>query len=299
MGYQFNFQLKYFLKLLFVSGFIIFILAGIQHRYILGLELSARFFLVPFVASFLVSFLGERIRRAQKKLDYEIFQAKAMGEQKLSNLGLFTAGVAHDFKNILQGFSFCLERMASDEKATRDKGLEEGRRVFKSGKELTENLLMALQDHQVELLPMNFRDVIEEGFLVVKNLIPNEVLVIYENDLNEQKVSCQTSFITQILLNLCVNSVKAISGGNFPRIVIKAYEVDGEFVVLELSDNGKGIPKQAINKIFDPFEKDIGSSGHGLGLLVVKEVVDKMKAKIEVESAINVGTTIKITFSKV
>lgn len=91
-------------------------------------------------------------------------------------------------------------------------------------------------------------------------------------------VACDTEQITQVLLNLLINAMQATE--NNVRIQIKIYQ-EKQNAMIEIHDNGPGIPQTAIDKIFDPFFTQ-RKGGIGLGLAVVKKIIEAHQGKIEV-----------------
>jgi C4-dicarboxylate-specific signal transduction histidine kinase len=100
--------------------------------------------------------------------------------------------------------------------------------------------------------------------------------------------------LNQVLINLLSNSVDAVQDVANARIEVKAYRREGNIVV-EISDNGPGIPVDIRKKIFEPFftTKSPGK-GTGLGLFIAQSVVKKHGGSIEINSD-NLGAHSKIT----
>jgi PAS domain S-box-containing protein len=105
-------------------------------------------------------------------------------------------------------------------------------------------------------------------------------------------VTCYPQQINQVFMNLLVNAAQALEKDG--QILVKTRHVDGH-VVIQISDNGCGIPEAIKPKIFDPFftTKEIGK-GTGLGLNMAYNIIKKHKGKIEVESTEGCGTTFTI-----
>jgi two-component system, NtrC family, sensor kinase len=108
------------------------------------------------------------------------------------------------------------------------------------------------------------------------------------------KVLCHGGKMAQVFLNLLVNAAQAIHGRGEIRV---RTGVDGAMVWVEVSDTGEGISKKNMEKIFDPFftTKEVGK-GTGLGLHMVRSVMDNHGGKILVSSEVEKGTTFKIIF---
>jgi signal transduction histidine kinase len=101
------------------------------------------------------------------------------------------------------------------------------------------------------------------------------------------------SGLQRTIMNLIVNSMEAISHGDGRIIVATSQRPDGTLQVV-VTDNGSGIPKDKLERIFFPFFTTKGSSGTGLGLPMCKKCVEDMGGTMRVESEQNVGTTFTI-----
>src|SRR5439155_20788561 len=119
--------------------------------------------------------------------------------------------------------------------------------------------------------------------------------VVQEHD-PVPRVSCVSSQISQVLLNLLVNAVQAIeaSGRQHGRIAITTRRYDQQMLV-EVADNGCGIAPAHLSKVFDPFftTKDVGE-GTGLGLSISETIVRGHGGRIEVESRLGEGSLFRI-----
>jgi len=130
-----------------------------------------------------------------------------------------------------------------------------------------------------------------------KNLVISLIYLGKHNDVMADGVR-----LTQIIINLIVNSIKFTQYGG---VNIEVNEVQDELFVFKITDSGEGIPKDRLNKIFEPFaqleEIDGANSrnniylGAGLGLFVVKQLVELMQGTIQVTSNVGVGTTFELS----
>lgn len=99
-----------------------------------------------------------------------------------------------------------------------------------------------------------------------------------------------------VLSNLIANSVKYHNINQENPFIHVAFQRTGKNVRIEVEDNGRGIPKEALPKIFDMFYRaETGVEGTGLGLYIVKEALAKINGKIEVKSEYGAGSTFTIT----
>ena len=141
----------------------------------------------------------------------------------------------------------------------------------------------------LETLEADFRSLAEE-----KNLD----LHLNKNIPNGAKVIADHYSISQVFINLIDNSIKYSSSG---KIDIVVYKHDSKTCV-DISDTGKGMSKEFIDKLFTPFtQEEMGYTrryeGTGLGLAIVKSFVEINRAKVKVKSEVNKGTTFTIIFN--
>ena len=113
------------------------------------------------------------------------------------------------------------------------------------------------------------------------------------------KVHCSPSQINQVFLNLITNAAQAMSGRSEKgTIILRTSRHGDDMVRVDIQDNGCGIPKEFLPRIFDPlFTTKPAGKGTGLGLYNVMSVVSKMNGHIAVDSTVGKGTAFKIEFS--
>lgn len=102
--------------------------------------------------------------------------------------------------------------------------------------------------------------------------------------------------LKQILVNVLSNSIKFTQGGGR---VITSVTSNEEYAIVKISDNGKGIPKEDVKSIFDPFSRvendpEVAQEGNGLGLAIVFSLVNLHGGFVTMDSIIDEGTTVTI-----
>lgn len=133
---------------------------------------------------------------------------------------------------------------------------------------------------------------IDSTLLIANNIIKNKARVVKEYA-PKLYAECYPAQLNQVFLNLITNAAQAIEH-NHGEIKIKTSIEDG-YAVIRVSDNGKGIPKEHLNRIFEPFftTKPVGQ-GTGLGLSICYQIIEKHFGVMHVESQVGVGTTFTI-----
>ncbi|MCB2296212.1 ATP-binding protein [Clostridium tagluense] len=162
----------------------------------------------------------------------------------------------------------------------------------------------ARTDNEDEYNYYNVNDIIDETLLVIKNEWKYSITIekIYGDS---PDIYCNRGQIEQVILNLIINSIQAIKEYNKDQkgnITIKT-TCDDNYTYTSIEDNGPGIKKELLNKIFNPFftTKDVGK-GTGLGLSISHDIiVNKHKGELDVKTEVGKGTifTIKLPLTKV
>ena len=235
----------------------------------------------------------------KKRLQEHVFQS-----QKMDSIGVLAGGIAHDFNNILTaiiGHSEIIRRTSLEEKALRSLNvIEEASR--RAGRMISKLLGFARKSN-FEIVPLNVNDVIFDTVKLLERVIDKRIQLVVELDNRLPPVRGDVTQMEQVIMNFIVNARDAMPQGG--RIVIKTglrdvtrgmpevppYVPAGAYVVMSVSDTGVGIPKELLDKIYEPFftTKERGK-GTGLGLSMVYGVVKEHKGYISVQSEVNQGT---------
>jgi signal transduction histidine kinase len=104
--------------------------------------------------------------------------------------------------------------------------------------------------------------------------------------------------LEQVFANLISNAVKYLGTTTAPRVEIRAEETDGSFVEFSVSDNGVGIDPAYHARVFELFQRlrDVEAEGTGVGLALVKKIIDTVGGRIWVESTPGEGATFRFTW---
>lgn len=248
-------------------------------------------------------------------------EAKALLQDRLAAVGQLAAGVAHDFNNMLTvilGFSELIQRSTIlPEKAQGmiEKVVHEGR--------LAEQLIRQVLDFsrqvKVECQPLDLVPFIKESTKLLQQAIPEKIQLSTQIEEGEFIVNANLAQLQELITNLAINSRDAIEGDGEIHIQLSSLKIEsgekveikasastivpevtpGDWVVLKVSDTGKGIPQDVMLRIFEPFftTKPPGQ-GTGLGLSQVYGIVKQQEGFIDVHSETGQGTTITIYLKK-
>lgn len=247
----------------------------------------------------------------QKRVEEEKnrVQEQLANMHKLESIGRLAGGVAHDSNNLLQLILGHTE-MALREVPVTDarhfhlKGIQDA--AQRSAKLIQQ--LLAFARKQV-ILPriLQLNQVIEESLSILRQLLGNRIELEWTPDPNLKNVLADPTQINQILTNLCTNARDAITGKgkvaiHTENILLRKPPLEkikdfkpGMYVMLSVTDDGKGIPEEIIDRIFEPFfsTKQTGQ-GIGLGLSTVYGIVKQNQGIIEAVSPEGEGSTFRI-----
>lgn len=224
--------------------------------------------------------------------------------QKLNTIGSLAAGIAHDFNNILaaiRGYaSLGLKRLENRE--LMEKYLSNILKASESGADLTSQILAFSKRVTSKEKVLDFNLKVKEAVSILQKVINPKIEIIFELEEKLPKIFIDPGHAVQIVLNLCLNAADAMPKGGklFLSTVSVSYEKDKsrpgrKFIRFSVRDTGTGIKLSEKNKIFDPFYTSKGiAKGTGLGLAVVKNIVDSYSGEIELESEEDVGSTFNI-----
>ena len=170
------------------------------------------------------------------------------------------------------------------------------------GSNQVRNIVLAMRSYSHgnnnEKLLSDINEIIHSAVTLSKNEWKHFAEIEFDLDPYLPKVLCFPGEMNQVILNLIINAAQAISENDkkkLGRIKVNTKSYNGD-ILIEVIDNGPGIPVKIRNRIFDPFftTKDVGK-GSGQGLTIVHSIITEMhKAKISFETEENVGTTFRV-----
>lgn len=141
--------------------------------------------------------------------------------------------------------------------------------------------------------PVELKELIEDGLdMFHERLSRHHIVVEWTVDGSLPTMIADRDQLMQVLINLVANSLHAMDQGGTLRVVATRV---GDQARLEIGDTGRGIPPDVQSKVFDPFftTKEFGK-GTGLGLTVVKGIVEEHGGSISMDSRVGEGTTVTI-----
>ncbi len=238
------------------------------------------------------------------EMSRDITEAKRMEQQllyaeKLSVLGQLAPKIAHEINNPLHVISanaqLGLLLLEDREKvqACLEKALGETTRI----EHLTRQLMDVARPTELQMRPLSARDLSENALAFLNDVGEIKRLEVCRDYVDElPAVLGDQAQLEQALRNLILNASQAMEGAQTKRLSVGTrLSAEGELVEITIADTGCGISGESLERIYEPFftTKERGR-GNGLGMPIVKGIVERHGGRIEVESAVGVGTVFRV-----
>lgn len=251
--------------------------------------------------------LGHMRELSRTRRELDDIRAEMVEESKLAAVGRLAAGVAHELNTPLGAV---LTMVGSLSRNARDADTSRRLGIIRDGvekcKSIIEKLLVfsrgpveteeGLTFSRFVRAPMELNQAVRESMELLAESLQEEGITV-KVELGEiPPIRANSTQWGQVFTNLFANARDAFRSHAVPTPTITARTyVEGGQIVIEVNDNGPGIPPSVVGRIFDPFftTKDIGK-GTGLGLAIVREIVKKHDGSIDVQSKEGEGTTFRI-----
>lgn len=253
----------------------------------------------------------EKIQREEEKLRESEFRAKMeqqmIATERLASLGTLAAGVAHEINNPLAimkesaGWMKLLlkkeELLEMPRKQDFEMALDKIEKGIERARKITHQLLGFVRKKDSVLAEVNLNELVDEAVqLVGREAANKDIEIVREIDPSSDIIWSDPYQLRQVLINLLTNAIHATGSGGKIAIILEGMV---EEVALSVRDTGEGIPKENLERIFEPFfsTKPPGE-GTGLGLFVTRGIVEKLGGSIEVESRLGHGSSFCVKLPK-
>ena len=239
----------------------------------------------------------------KRKLEQQFFRA-----QRMESIGTLAGGIAHDLNNLLMPIMMGVTLIKrTDPSPLALRSLENIERSAARGKDLVRQVLSFARGIEGARVPVHVPDVAREIRTILESTFPKNISVRMDLDEELAWIDADPTQINQVLLNLCVNARDAMPSGGRLTIASKNVEIDehyakihrdvraGRFVLIEVTDEGVGMPQNVVDRIFEPFftTKDAGR-GTGLGLSTVATIAKSHGGFVNVYSEPGKGTRFRV-----
>ncbi len=239
----------------------------------------------------------------RKKLETQFFRA-----QRMESIGTLAGGIAHDLNNLLSPIVMGVDLLKQMSPHPRHLPIIDNIGMSaRRGTDLVKQVLSFARGVEGVRVTLQIGQIVHEVESIIENTFPKNILFEREIPGSTWHVVGDPTQLNQVLLNLCVNARDAMSQGG--RLIIRAQNIEldehyvirnrgtaaGRYVVLEVADEGCGMPPEVIERAFEPFftTKEQGK-GTGLGLSTATGIIRSHGGFVHVYSEVGRGSTFKV-----
>ncbi len=223
-------------------------------------------------------------------------QEQLIAQEKLAALGQMASVVGHELRNPLAVMNnsvyFLKSKLTTAAAGALDPKLEKHLQIIEGeiakSNTIIRDILDFARNRALSAASHKMDEMVEKAIERIQ--IPTGVSLVKQLTLADLEVVFDEDEIRQVLVNLMENACQAMTSGGTLKV---STQTQGDKVQIDITDTGCGIPQEHIAKIFAPFFTT-KSRGTGLGLAVVKKVIDRHMGQLEVESRVGEGTTFHI-----
>jgi len=234
----------------------------------------------------------------------EMMNQQVIETGKLASVGELAAGIAHEINNpvaIMVEEAGWIQDLLEEEEFQESYNLDEFTRALKQintqgkrCKEITHKLLSFARKTDARIQNVRINELISDMIeLSIQRAKYSKVVIETDLGKNLPAIEASQAEMQQVFLNFINNALDAMekTGG----VINIASRYEKEFIVIDIADNGPGIPRANVARIFDPFftTKPVGR-GTGLGLSICYGIINKMGGQIDVRSVVDMGTKFSI-----
>lgn len=224
---------------------------------------------------------------------------------RMASLGTMAAGVAHEINNplafIISNIQYSLDELERGGEAD----LEEVREALRGAQKGAERVETTVGDlstfshdgQQDHVEPVDVEEALDFALQMIERTTRGADIQVQRRRNNPPEVRANHARLNQVFVNLLVNATQAFDrDAPAPEIVVGTGATrTGDFIFVEITDNGRGIPSEILERAFDPFftTKPVGE-GTGLGLAICHQIVEAIGGRLTIDSERGVGTSVRV-----
>ncbi|AOY74808.1 two-component system sensor histidine kinase NtrB [Clostridium formicaceticum] len=221
-----------------------------------------------------------------KKLEIQVRRG-----ERLAATGQLASGIAHEIRNplgIIKTISQTLQQEVID------KDFKEGLEIIEHEIDRANTVIKGLLDfsrpNKIQVKNFKLGSLLEELLKITKKFGEQQGVVIKLTVEETVEIEGDTDKLKQAFVNIILNGIQAMEEGGDLKIAVGSYN---QWAIVTFRDEGKGIEKEVLDKIFNPFFTT-KESGSGLGLSITHRIIEEHQGKIEVSSKLEEGTEVKV-----
>jgi len=238
------------------------------------------------------NYMMQQLRQSRKEIE-TMHRTQMSRAEHLATLGELATGLAHEIRNPLAGIAGVIEIIGRDLPPTSParEMVKEVRTEINQINRILTDLLETARPHPPQMMRSNLNTTVEHAVMLARQQVLSQPIRIeLEQAPNLADVEHDSDQIHQVVLNLLLNAVQAIDGSGTVHVTVHS---QGESARITITDTGRGIPEQQLPQIFRPFYTT-RRNGTGLGLSLVRRIVDEHHGQINVTSELGKGSTFEV-----
>ncbi len=233
-----------------------------------------------------------QLRESRNEIE-RLHRTQMSRAEHLATLGEMATGLAHEIRNPLAGIAGVIEIIGRDLPSTSPARavVKDVRQEIARINHIVTDLLQTARPHPPQVRKSDLNTTVEHAVMLGRQqALAKSVDIVLHKDPTLPEVEHDGDQIHQVMLNLLLNALQAIDHNGKISVTVKP---QGTTAVVEVADNGRGIPADHLPNIFRPFYTTKGD-GTGLGLSLALRIVEDHQGRIEVSSALGKGTTFAV-----
>lgn len=238
------------------------------------------------------NFMTKQLRESRKEIE-KMHRTQMSRAEHLATLGELATGLAHEIRNPLAGIAGVIEIIGRDlpESSPARAMVKDVRMEINQINRILTDLLETARPHSPMMMRSNLNTTVEHAVMLARQqVLSRPIKIEFQPAPAMQEVEHDSDQIHQVVLNLLLNAVQAMDGAGTVKVQIVTKD---EYASIKVSDTGKGIPEHQLSNIFRPFYTTRGN-GTGLGLSLVRRIVDEHHGRIDVRSQIGKGSQFEV-----
>ena len=238
----------------------------------------------------------QQLRENREEIE-RLHRTQMSRAEHLATLGELATGLAHEIRNPLAGIAGVIEIIGRDLPSTSPARavVKDVRQEIARINHIVTDLLQTARPHPPKVQKSDLNTTVEHAVMLGRQqALAKSIEIKFEKSSSTLDVDHDSDQIHQVLLNLLLNALQAIEKTGVVTVTVRS---EGSMAVVEVTDNGRGIPSKNLPNIFRPFFTTKGD-GTGLGLSLARRIVEDHHGRIEVTSTIGKGTTFSVLLPK-
>jgi hypothetical protein len=234
----------------------------------------------------------QQLRESRAEIE-RMHRTQMSRAEHLATLGEMATGLAHEIRNPLAGIAGVIEIIGRDLPASSPARtvVKDVRQEIARINHIVSDLLQTARPHPPKVRKSDLNTTVEHAVMLGRQqALAKSIDITLHKDPSLAEVEHDSDQIHQVLLNLLLNALQAIDANGKITVTVKPL---GATAVVEVADNGRGIPADHLPNIFRPFYTTKGD-GTGLGLSLARRIVEDHQGRIDVTSAVGQGTTFAV-----